>query len=90
VKKYVIERNMPGVGGMSAGDLHGGSAKSNEVLKQLGTDVQWLHSYVTADKIFCVYLAKNPELVREHARLSGFPADAIHEVKTTIDPTTGA
>ena len=90
MKRYVIERNMPGVGGMSAADLKGGSAKSNEALAKLGTDVQWVQSFVTADKIFCVYLAKNEDLVREHARLSGFPADAIHEVKTTIDPTSAS
>ena len=60
------------------------------MLAKLGTDVQWLQSYVTADKIFCIYLAKNPDLVREHARLSGFPADNIYEVQTTIDPTTAA
>ena len=89
MKRYVIERNMPGVGGMSAADLKGGSAKSNEVLAKLGTDVQWVQSFVTADKIFCIYLAKDADLVREHARLSGFPADAVHEVKTTIDPTSG-
>jgi hypothetical protein len=87
MKRYVIERNMPGVGGMSLADLKGGTARSNDVLKELGTDVQWIQSYVTADKIFCVYLATDPELVAEHARRSGFPADAIHEVRATIDPT---
>jgi Protein of unknown function (DUF4242) len=87
--KYVIERTIPGAGKLSAAELQGISGKSNSVLRDLGPDVQWVHSYVVADKIYCVYNAKNPELVREHARCGGFPADLISEVKAIIDPTTG-
>lgn len=86
--KYIIERNVPGVGKSSAGDYQAMAQKSNGVLRELGTDVQWVESYIANDKIFCVYNAKNPELVREHARRSGFPADAIHEVLTVLDPTS--
>lgn len=85
---YVIERTLPGAGKLTAQELQGVAAKSNAVLRELGPDVQWLHSYVTADKIYCVYIAKNPEIVREHARCGGFPADSINLVATTIDPTT--
>lgn len=86
--KYVIERNLPGAGKLSASELRGISAKSNAVLRELGPDVQWVQSYVTPDKIYCVYIAKNPEIIREHARAGGFPADSISEVRTMIDPTS--
>lgn len=87
--KYVIERTIPGAGKLTAAELQGISAKSNSVLRELGPDVQWVQSYVVADKIYCVYNAKNAELVREHARCGGFPAEVIAEVKSIIDPTTG-
>jgi hypothetical protein len=85
--KYVIERDIPGAGSMSAEELHGASAKSCDVLNKLGAEIQWVHSYVTDDKIYCVYTAPNSELIEEHARESGFPANRISEVKALIDPT---
>lgn len=87
--KYVIERELPGAGKLSAEDLHKISGKSCSVLRELGPTIQWLQSYVTDDKIYCVYIAPNKELVEEHAKRGGFPANAINEVKTIIDPTTG-
>jgi len=89
MRKYVIERTLPGAGMLSDKDLEGIAAKSNAVLRDLGPDIQWLHSYVTADKIYCVYNAKDAEIVREHARCGGFPADSVNEVKSIIDPITG-
>jgi len=86
--KYVIERAIPNIGAVSAGDLHAISQKSCGVLRDMGPEVQWVHSYVTGDKIYCVYNATSEELVREHARLGGFPADSVARVVTTIDPTT--
>jgi predicted Rdx family selenoprotein len=86
--KYVIERDLPGVGSLSAEQLQGISQKSCGVLALLGTDIQWVHSYVTGDKIYCVYIAPNEELVREHARQGGFPANRVSEVRSIIDPTT--
>ncbi len=86
--KYVIEREIPGAGALSAGQLQGISQKSCGVLRQLGSEIQWLHSYVTGDKIYCVYIAPNEEMVREHAKQGGFPANRVSEVKTIIDPTT--
>lgn len=86
--KFVIEREIPGAGKLSAAELQGISAKSCSVLQQLGPSVQWLESYVTDDKIYCVYIAPNEELVREHARLGGFPANKVSVVRTVIDPTT--
>jgi hypothetical protein len=88
MQRYIIERNLPGAGKASAQELAGISGKSVGVLRELGPDVQWVQSFVTADKVYCVYLAKNAELVREHAKRAGFPADAIHEVRAVIDPTT--
>lgn len=85
--KFVIEREIPGTGSMSGDELQGASAKSCSVLNQLGADIQWIHSYVTDDKIYCVYTAPNAELIEEHARESGFPANRISEVKAIIDPT---
>ncbi len=86
--KYVIEREIPGAGNLSAEQLHGISQTSCGVLSELGPRIQWLHSYVTGDKIYCVYIAPNEEMVREHATRGGFPANSIAEVKTIIDPTT--
>jgi Protein of unknown function (DUF4242) len=86
--KYVIEREIPGAGKLSASDLKGISQKSCSVLKELGSQVQWVESYVTDDKIYCVYIAANEELVLEHAKRGGFPANRISQVRTIIDPTT--
>lgn len=86
--KYVIERVIPGAGNIPADQLKAISQTSCGVLKNLGPQIQWLHSYVTNDKIYCVYIAPNEEMVREHASQGGFPANAISEVKTIIDPTT--
>ena len=86
--KYVIEREIPGAGKLSAEDLKAISQKSCTVLNGLGSQIQWLHSYVTDDKIYCVYIAPNAEMVREHARQGGFPANRVSEVKSLIDPTT--
>lgn len=86
--KFVIEREIPGAGDMSPADLQGASQKSCAVLQTLGTDIQWVQSYVTADKIYCVYLAPDQDLIRQHAAESGFPANTISEVKAIIDPTT--
>jgi hypothetical protein len=86
--KFVIERGIAGIGGASPEELQAISEKSCSVLRELGPDVQWFHSYVTDDKIYCVYSAANEELVREHARQGGFPADSVARVATVIDPTT--
>jgi hypothetical protein len=86
--KYVIERDVPGVGNLGRADLQGMSQRSNKALAELGPDIQWVHSYVTGDKIYCVYIAANEELVRQHALKGKFPANRISEIKTMIDPTT--
>ena len=86
--KFVIEREIPGAGKLSAQELQGISGKSCSVLKDLGPQIQWLHSYVTGDKIYCVYIAPSEELVREHAKRGGFPANKISKISTIIDPTT--
>jgi hypothetical protein len=86
--KYVIEREIPGAGDLSPETLQAISQKSCGVLKNLGPEIQWVHSYVTANKIYCVYNAANEELVREHAKQGGFPANSVAEVKSIIDPTT--
>jgi hypothetical protein len=86
--KFVIERAIANIGAVSAADLQAISQKSCGVLRNLGPDVQWVHSYVTNDKIYCVYNAASEQLVREHARQGGFPADSVARVVTTIDPTT--
>jgi hypothetical protein len=86
--KYVIEREIPGAGKLSPADLRAVSQRSCSVLGELGPQIQWVHSYVTGDKIYCVYIAPNEEMVREHARQGGFPANRISEVKSVIDPTT--
>ena len=86
--KFVIERDLPGAGKLSPQELQGISQKSCGVLQQLGPQVQWIHSYVTDDKIYCVYIAPNADLVREHATRGGFPANRVSEVRSVIDPTT--
>jgi len=86
--KYVIEREIPNAGKLSATELRGISQKSCNVLGNLGPQIQWLESYVTDDKIYCVYIAPNKQLVEEHAKQGGFPANRISEVKSVIDPTT--
>jgi hypothetical protein len=86
--KFVIERNIPGAGNLSANDLTAISQKSCAVLRSMGPDIQWIHSYVAADKIYCVYHAANEDLVRQHAMQGGFPADSVAEVKCVIDPAT--
>ena len=87
--KYVIEREIPGAGNLSKEQLHGISQKSCGVLGKMGPQIQWVQSYVTGDKIYCVYIAPNEAMVREHAKLGGFPANSVAEVKAIIDPTTG-
>jgi hypothetical protein len=86
--KYVIERDLPGAGKLSTKDLNGISQKSCSILNQLGPQIQWVQSYVTDNKIYCVYIAPNAETVRKHAEMGGFPANSISEVRTVIDPTT--
>jgi hypothetical protein len=86
--KYLIERTVAGAGQMDAASLAAIAGESNKVLRELGPDIQWVHSYVTDDKITCVYLAASEEVVREHGRCGGFPIDAVLEVRTVIDPTT--
>ena len=86
--KYMIERDLPGAGKLSAADLQEISAKSCGVLRELGPSIQWVHSYVTDDKIYCVYIAPSGALVREHAKLGGLPANKISEVRRVIEPTT--
>ena len=88
MKQSVIERNMPGIGNASADDLKGASNTSCDVLRAMGPEIQWVHSYVTDDKIYCVYRAENADMIRDHARQAGFPADSVSEVRSTIDPTT--
>lgn len=86
--KYVIEREIPGAGKLTTAELQGISTKSCDVLRELGPSIQWVESYVTDDKIYCVYIAPNEALVREHARQGGFPANKVSQVRTVIDPTT--
>jgi hypothetical protein len=86
--RFIIEREIPGAGQLSPADLHAISQKSCSVLRDMGPQVQWQQSYVTADKIYCVYLAPDEASVREHARLGGFPANAVNKVSSIIDPTT--
>ena len=90
MKKYIIEREIPSVGKLDGEQLRKAAAKSNQVLDQLGTDIHWAESFVTADKLFCIYLANDESVIRKHAELSGFPASKITEIGTIIDPTTGA
>ncbi|MFI5139457.1 MAG: DUF4242 domain-containing protein [Sphingobacteriales bacterium] len=86
--KYVIEREIPGAGKLTADQLKAISQTSCSVLNKMGPQIQWLNSYVTADKIYCIYIAPDEATVREHAQLGGFPANSVSEVVTTIDPTT--
>jgi hypothetical protein len=86
--KFVIEREIPGIGSLSDAEIKAISAKSCEVLKEMGQKIQWLHSYVTGDKLYCVYLAPGEDTVREHARRGGFPADRVSAVRRMIDPET--
>jgi hypothetical protein len=86
--KYVIERELPGAGKLTRDQLQAISQKSCGVLRSLGPEIQWVHSYVTQDKIYCIYNAPNEQLIREHASQGGFPANRISEVKSIIDPTT--
>jgi hypothetical protein len=86
--KFLIERELPGAGNLSAEELRAISQKSCGVLQSLGPQIQWVESYVTDDKIYCVYIAPSEELVREHAEQGGFPANKISQIKTVIDPTT--
>lgn len=86
--KFVIEREIPGAGDLSAQELQAISQKSCGVLQNMGPQIQWIQSYVTGDKVYCVYIAPNEEMVREHAEQGGFPANSVSEVKSVIDPTT--
>ena len=90
LRKFIIERDIPKVGTIEREQLRAAAAKSNEVLHQLGPDIQWVESYVADNKTFCVYLAKDEAIIRKHAEVSGFPATKITEVKKMIDPTTAA
>lgn len=87
--KFLVERNVPGLGQMTAEQLEGLSAQSNAVNSQLGNGIQWVHSYVTDDKLFCVYNAKDEAIIKEHASCGGFPCDRIYSVGAIIDPVTG-
>lgn len=86
--KYVIEREIPGAGSMTADQLKAASQTSCGVLSKMGPEIQWVNSFVTADKIYCIYIAPNEEMVREHARQGGFPANSVSRVMAMIDPTT--
>jgi len=86
--KYLIERDLPGAGKLTTDQLRGVSQKSCSVLNKLGPEIQWIHSYVTADKIYCIYRAPNEAMIREHAKQGGFPANKISEVTSIIEPTT--
>jgi hypothetical protein len=90
MKKYIIEREIGGIGSKDLAGLREAARTSNAALAQLGSDIQWQESYVTGDKTFCVYLATDEEIVREHARMTGFPATVITEVRRMFDPTTAA
>jgi hypothetical protein len=90
LQKFIIERDIPEVGTFDREQLRGAAAKSNEVLEQLGSDIQWVESYVAGNKTFCVYLAKDEGIIRKHAEISGFPATKITQISKMIDPTTAA
>ena len=90
LRRFVIERDIPEVGSFEREQLQAAAAKSNSVLKQLGPDIQWVESFVAANKTFCIYLASGEEIIHKHAELSGFPATRITEVRKMIDPTTEA
>jgi len=86
--KYLIERELPGAGELTPDQLRGVSQKSCSVLNRMGPEIQWIHSYVTADKIYCVYRAPNESMIREHAKEGGFPANKISEISSVIEPST--
>jgi hypothetical protein len=88
MKRYLIERDIPHVGTLDREQLRAAAKKSNDVLRQLGTDIQWVESFVTEDKLFCVYLATDEEIIKRHAEMSGFAATKITEIRKRIDPTT--
>lgn len=88
LRKYIIERDLPKIGSAEREALRAAAQKSNETLKSLGSDIQWIESYVAADKTFCVYLAEDEALIRKHAEASGFPANTVTEIHRMIDPTT--
>lgn len=90
MKRYVIEREVPGIGSLNAQQMRDAARKSCDALEAIGTDVQWIESYVAADKTFCVYLAKDESAVHKHAQKSGFPANIVTEVKSILDPTMAA
>jgi len=90
MKKYLIEREIPKVGTLEHEQLREAASKSNQVLRQLGSDIQWVESFLAADKMFCVYLAEDEALIHQHAQISGFPASTVTEISRTIDPTTAA
>lgn len=87
--KYVIERDVPGAGNLSVGEIRDISAKSNKVICDLGPEIKWLQSYVTEDKLYCVYVAPDKDIIYEHARCGGFPADSVSMVSMVIDPSSG-
>jgi hypothetical protein len=88
LQRFLIERDIPKAGTLDSRQLKEAAAKSNDVLRQLGTDIQWVESYIADDKLFCVYLAANEDLIRQHAKISGFPATKITPIRRVIDPTT--
>ena len=88
MRRYVIERNIPGIGERSLSEMRAATAQSNAGLDALAPDIQWVESYITDKKTFCVYLAKNEKVIREHGKLTGFPVSKITEVRRVIDPTT--
>ena len=88
MKKFVIEREIPNIGTLNSQQLRDAAGKSNDALAQLGPEIQWQESYIAADKIFCVYLARDEEVIQKHAKLSGFPASKVTEITGVIDPTT--
>ena len=90
MKRYIIEREIPKIGSLEREQLQQGAAKSNQVLRQLGPDIQWLESFVTANKMYCMYLATDEALIHRHAELSGFPATKVTEISKLIDPTTAS
>ena len=88
LRKFIIERDIPSVGALEKEQLRGAAAKSNDTLRQLGPDIQWVESYVADNKTFCVYLARDEAIIREHAEISGFPATKVTEILRIIDPTS--
>ncbi len=90
MKRFIIERNMPEVGSLEREELREAARKSNEALRQLAPDIQWVQSYVAANKTFCVYYAKDEDVIHKHAELSGFPATKVTEARKMIDPTTAS